>query len=580
MTQSMTTSVASTVEIEPLAKLEPYAPLFFGLMFALPTLLAGYPPMTDLPLHESIIGVLRHWGDPKYFPPDLYILNLGHPNQLFYFLALPFSYVVGTTWALKIVVAGTQLGLYLAAARFAKYVGTPRWTALLVGPLGLGWLYYWGLIANLLGLACFLAVVPVLDAFVVKPTLRGGLLSFASLLLLYFAHETVMLCACLMVGLFALGRGIFSLGFVARLAPAVAAMAVAFAEFLWGQSMRPPANAAIPTLFHPWRHKWEIIPGALFAGYEVLIRTLMFAIAAIAIVLFAIERFRERPRIRGTKVRELWNRYRFEIFAGALFAMYLALPFTLGGATLFYHRFLPPAYAVLAVVVAPQAAGAMGRRLPRLVAAVTPVGSLLIAWPSFPDANKVFNDFDQLVDRVEYRSAYIVVDVGPKVPARLFNQGPLEGHIVARRGGRDLFDFTASVISPAFLNPRHGWNEPYWRLQVQPALIRPEHDLNRFRYVFLHTTIHHWGELAETAFAPDAKLIGQEGEWWLFESTHVKYDITAPDEDLPEPRPHTLRKRVKDVERREKGLPIPPDPLLPAEPTEPEPQPQWSPLSP
>jgi len=97
----MTTSVASTVEIEPLAKLEPYAPLFFGLMFALPTLLAGYPPMTDLPLHESIIGVLRHWGDPKYFPPDLYILNLGHPNQLFYFLALPFSYVVGTTHVLS-----------------------------------------------------------------------------------------------------------------------------------------------------------------------------------------------------------------------------------------------------------------------------------------------------------------------------------------------------------------------------------------------------------------------------------------------------------------------------------------------
>src|SRR5262249_18531017 len=228
----------------------------------------------------------------------------------------------------------------------ARHVGTPRWTALLVGLLGLGWLYYWGLIANLLGLTCFLAVIPVLDTFVAKPTLRGGLWSFASLLLLYFAHETVMLCACLMVGLFALGRGIFSLGFLGRLAPPAGAMVVAVLEFLWGQTMRPPANAAIPTLFHVWRHKWEIIPGALFAGYEVLIRNLMFAIATLAIVLFAIERFRERPRVlvRGAKIRDLYTRYRFEIFAAALFALYLALPFTLGGATLFYHRFLPPAY--------------------------------------------------------------------------------------------------------------------------------------------------------------------------------------------------------------------------------------------
>jgi hypothetical protein len=288
----------------------------------------------------------------------------------------------------------------------------------------------------------------------------------------------------------------------------------------------------------------------------------MFVIAVLAMVLFAIDRFRERPKIRGTPFRELYNRYRFEIFAGTMFGLYLALPFTLSGATMFYHRFLPPAYAVLAVVLAPQALNA-SRRLARLAAATVPVGSILIAWPSFLDATKVTNDFDSLVALVDYDSSYIIVDVGPKRVERLFTQSPLEGHVVAERGGRNLFDFTRSPIAPAFMTPKYQWNEPYWRLQTQPILIRPEHDLNRFRYLFFHSTIEDWGNLSIEALAPDAHLLGHTGEWWLFESNHLKYDVRAPDEDLPEPRPHTLRKRMKDAARRHEGIPIPPDPLAP-----------------
>jgi hypothetical protein len=540
-------------------KLEAYAPLVAGIAFAIPTLLTAYPPMTDLPLHEAIVGVLRHWGDPKYFPEGLYVLNLGHPNQLFYFLALPLSYIVGTTWALKLVVAGTQLALFLAAARFARHVGTPRWTALLVGPLGLGWLYYWGLLANLLGLVVFLAVTPTLDTFVARPTARGALASFGALVLLYLAHETVMLDACLMVGLFALAHGGRPWTLLFRVTPALGALGIGCTHFVWAQKLRPPANASIPTLFHAQLHKWQIIPGALFAGYDVLIRTLLFGIAALAIVLFAIERYRQRPRIRDIPWRERFVRYRFEIFAGTMFVLYLVLPFTLSGATLFYHRFLPPAYAIVAIVLAPQAA-AVGRKLPRLAAAMVPVGSLLIAWPSFPEANQIARDFDALLANVEYKSTYIVVDFGPKIPERLYTQGPLEGHIVAMRGGRSLFDFTHSPIAPAFLNPAYGWNEPYWRLQQKPVLIRPEHDLDRFRYVFVHTTIDSWGEQAKDAFVPDATFLGHAGEWWLFESTHVKDGLLAPDTFLPEPRPHTLKWRMKELWRKQNALPPAPEP--------------------
>src|SRR5262249_46995394 len=131
------------------ARAERHSPLAAGLVLALPVLLASYPPMSDLPLHEAIVGVMRHYGDRSYFPDGLYQLNLGHPNQLWYFAAWALSWVVSTATACKLVVAATLVALPLGAARFADHVGVTRWTALLVAPLGLGWLFFWGLIANL-----------------------------------------------------------------------------------------------------------------------------------------------------------------------------------------------------------------------------------------------------------------------------------------------------------------------------------------------------------------------------------------------------------------------------------------------
>src|SRR5512140_2173585 len=232
-------------------KLERWAPLVAGVLFAIPVLAARYPPMTDLALHEAVVAVLRHMNDPKYFSPGLYQYNLGHPNQLFYFVAWPLSYVVGTTWAMKLVVAGTQVGLFLAAARLARYFGTPRWTALLVGVLGLGWFFYWGLLANLLGLGVFLAILPNLDRFVAAPTWRGARSAFGLLLLLYGAHESLMVCAAFMVGLFALGHPLRERAFLVRLAPPVAMFGVTLFQIWWGQRLRAPYNQAVGTSFDP-----------------------------------------------------------------------------------------------------------------------------------------------------------------------------------------------------------------------------------------------------------------------------------------------------------------------------------------
>lgn len=537
---------------------ETWAPRIAGVLFAIPVLVAYYPPMTDLALHEAVVGVLRHYGDSKFFPDGLYQLNLGHPNQLFYLVAWPLSFVVGTTWALKLIVAATELALYLAAARFARHVGTPQWTALLVGVLGYGWMFYWGLIANLIGLAAMLAVLPTLDTFVARPTTRGGVASFFALVLLFFAHETAMLCGCLAMGIFTLGYELRSRQFVARVLPVAAAFGLALFHFWWAQRLRPPFNKALPILFEPIGTKLKGIPGVLFAGYEpAYVPLLMTAIVVLAIVLFAIERWRERPPLRGTPWRTGLVRYRFEVIAGLLIPLYLALPHTLSGSTYFYHRFFAPAYALLAIVLAPRL-GKTNWRLPRFAAAIAPLGSLAIAWPSFVDSDKLTRDLDEVVKASDYDSAILVVDVGA-APDRMFSASTLEGHVMAQRGGRTLFDFTRSPIAAAFQSPTYAWNDPWDRMQAKPILMRPEHDFDHFRYLYFHSKKRSYHDIAAVALLPDARLVATRGEWSLFESTHLKHGVLALDSQLPYPRPHTLRKRMKDALRRATGEPIPPE---------------------
>src|SRR5271170_5065243 len=162
------------MSIHTMRRAEEWAPGVVGAMLALPVLIARFPPMDDLPLHEASIGILRHWGDGRFSPPSLYMLNLGHANQLFSLMVLGLSYAMPIVWASKVVVAALIFALPLAAAHFAKYVGSSPWTALLVAPLGLGWLFFWGLVQNLLGIIVLFWTLPTIDRFAARPTARGA----------------------------------------------------------------------------------------------------------------------------------------------------------------------------------------------------------------------------------------------------------------------------------------------------------------------------------------------------------------------------------------------------------------------
>ena len=92
--------------------------------------------MADVPMHEAVVGLLRHWENPAFVPPNVYELNLGLGNQLFYFLILAFAYVVPIGTATKLVVAATVFCLPVAAGRLAHHLGVTRWSAFSSPPSG------------------------------------------------------------------------------------------------------------------------------------------------------------------------------------------------------------------------------------------------------------------------------------------------------------------------------------------------------------------------------------------------------------------------------------------------------------
>lgn len=520
------------------------APWIGGLALALPVLLIHYPPMSDLPLHEASVGLLRHWGDTKFAPPSIYFVNLGHANQLFSFLDYALSWVVPIRWASKIVVASGILGLSIAAAHFADHLAAPRWTALLVAPVGLGWLFFWGLIQNILGLVALLAILPAIDRFAARPTGRAAAWMCGAMVLLHFAHEAMQLVALMALVLCSAASSLRDVrGVALRLVPVAFCGVLVCAANVYAWHFAGPLHRA--TYEFQWTgtlYKLAEIPGVLFAGYEAYVRNLMMLLVLVPVALLGVDRVRGRRR--AARWGERLHEWRFELMALLLFAIYLAAPATVKSTTLVYHRFLPPAWSILAVTSASRTA-AVARLLPRLLCATAPVASLLTSWPVLLDAHHVYSDLDALLPYVEVGSSIATLDMGPDPPNRLWSPMVAAGHVVAVRGGRSIFDYTQSPVSPVTQRSSKIWIEPVLRVEAHTYDFIPQWDFTRFRYVFVNTPKVNRAVAITYCMRDSARLIASQGDWYLFESTLQVVPIDAHDAAPPSPRPPTIQEALK-----------------------------------
>jgi hypothetical protein len=530
----------------PFSSLERRAPLVAGIAFALPVLIAKFPPMSDLPLHEACIGLLRHWGDSVFTPPTLYFINFGHSNQLFSLAVLALSYLVPIGWATKIGVAVALVALPLCAAHFADHLGAPRWTALLVAPIGFGWLFFWGLIQNIVGLAVLLALLPAIDRFVLRPTARGATAMCGAMLLLHFAHQAMQVIATGALVVCSIGTAQRGKLVSLRLIPLAFSAALGYAANRYAWRFANWAHVQSPaTLFHPLSHKLAIVSGVLFGGFEPYIRNLMMLLAMAPVALFAVQRITTGSPGTVHLVARLRG-WRFEIIALGLVALYLAAPCNIKASTLVYHRFLPPAWALFAVSAA-AGTRATSKLLPGLLCAVLPLASLLIAWPSFVDSNRVYTDLQTVMAHMAPGSAVLAANYSPDQGNRLWNPGVASGYVVAEHGGRAMFDYTQSPISILAQRPEKVWVDPFLRMDGHVLDMRPKWDFTRFRYFLFNTKSPGLATAITEAVKNEARRVTSQGDWYLFESTLAVVSIDADDAPVPEPEPPMLRSLFEEA---------------------------------
>src|SRR5579859_765027 len=164
------------------------APWVAGLLITAPILIVRYPPMGDLAMHEALVAIVIHRHDPTWAPPGLYEVVAPQANQLFHWLAVGIGAVASTRTACKLVVALSLFVTPPAAARLLRRLHLSPWLALLACPIACGWMFRWGLVANLTGLAGLLLGLPSLEALARRPSSRALAASLLAVPLLFFAH--------------------------------------------------------------------------------------------------------------------------------------------------------------------------------------------------------------------------------------------------------------------------------------------------------------------------------------------------------------------------------------------------------
>ena len=532
------------MRVDPRA--ECLAPWIAAFAIALPIAVFRYPPMSDLPHHESIVSILRHFGDPAFAPRGLYVLNLGHGNQLFHVAALALSYLMPTDLACKVVVGATVVANVVFAGRLAHHLNASRWAALLAAPAAVGWLFFMGFAPNLLGLALLQAALPSLDRYCERPTLRGALVVAGFTVALHLAHESDMVVFAGAALVFTAGHALALRATALRVGPFLLALALAMGDVAWMKPLKSATVAAVPLVTIPLWRKLETLPVILFGRYEAWLRLPLFALAIATIVILTIERWRTEADPVPRSPRAFIRRYRFELLAASALCGYLVFPSTLNGATLVYQRFLAPAYVVAAIAAAPRKDASMGAA-PRVLTCLVPILTLAALWPVLQDSSATHRALDRLFPLVARGSAVVLVDLDPIDPARVYWPSSASARVLAERGGRLTPSFAESPSAPVITSPAFRWDEASLRLPQNAAGFYPEHDFRRFRNAIVHTKYDGHAAIAVMVLAPEARLRASAGEFLLFESKLDVAPVLSPDVPMEEPPPQSMSDRMNIV---------------------------------
>ncbi len=422
------------------------------------------------------------------------------------------------------------------------------------------------MVGNLMGLAALLAALPTLDRLAERPDWRRTLAALGWVVVLYETHELMLILYAGAALIFAAGHPMRRRPMLLRVLPFLCALAISIAEHLWTARLASPL---ISTGEVVWAsrigRKLYTIPGALFGGHEAPLLYPLTALVVLTIVLLIVARVKRPSDPVPRHPQQFIHRYRFELFGLACFVLYLGLPANVHGATMVYHRFLAPAYALFVICCGPRGATAAPSRLIRMLLCALPVAALLIVLPLMADVSATAKDVDTLMPLIEPDSAVAQIDLGPR-SEQLRNSavGSMGARVLALRGGRLHFSLMLSPISPIMFARGYHWSEPVRRTFFDHYAFCPSYDFMRFRYLLLHTTSAKLSLAVAVAIAPEDRMLESAGDWVLFESKLRVDPLLSKDALLPSPPPESLRSRIKkltelsDAPLQDSELPAPP----------------------
>jgi hypothetical protein len=516
-----------------------------GAALAAPILALRYPPMGDLPFHESLVAILRHFHDESFVAPGLYVHNFGPPNQLFHLFAWALALAMPTDTACKIVIAAAVVSTPLGALRLARHFDRSEWSALLAAPLALGFAFRWGLVGNVVALPALLFVVPMLDRTAARGSRALAAASMLCMAVLYGAHESALVVGVLASTIFgavhltkrvqdrSVSKGVagflrlFTKEDLGRLAPIAFGLSLAAWYAVRSVSLKAPSILAVPDTRGPnVLARLAEAPRVLFGPLDAPVLAAAFSLYVAALACLGVARLghsRDNAKVvaSDSAVRIVWlEEYRLALLAGACGIAFLAVPLAYAGSTLLYQRFLPMGCAFFAVALAPWAR-AVVRPIVPLLGVASALAAVLVCLPWFGEADRRFRELDAMLPLIDKNSAVAALDLTPHPPGMVAPIPGAAARVLAERGGRLLFSFTDAPTAPVIMAKDRQWNEPVLRLTYDPLSFSPSHDLRLFRYVLVRLApdAKRLAPLVIAAMAPEARLVADSGEWQLFEST-------------------------------------------------------------
>ena len=523
---------------------ERIAPWFAGFLLALPIVLVRYPPMGDLAMHEAIVSIMRHLGDPAWAPPGLYFVIMPQANQLYPSLAYVLSYPFSTDTACKLVVAAAVFAVVPATARLLRRLALSPWLALLVGPVACGWTLRKGLVANMTGFALLLLALPSVERLVRKPSARRAAVCSLAIAVVFFGHESsAAILACILV-LFATLRWSGLRRFAATTVPSLTFMVLAVVQWAIARRFVGEHMREIGSYFGvPVPDRIAVLVGAIYGGIGTIRLAIMAGISGAAVVASVLC---ARPRI-GLPVRVLAWRNRYALAAILFLLLYLVFPMALGGTTLLAYRFLPTACACLAIGCSSRFRSVVVLAL----AAAAPVAMVGVEAREFGNAEATYDALDRIIALVPRNVAVAQLDLSPQVPTHVAPILSAANRVLAERGGRMLFGFTDTPPNPVYVPAAMQWNESVERLAPAQYAFLPAFDFERYSYLVAKNTVPSLWPVLVQALSPEGELVAAEGEWALFRSRLPTVPLTAPDAAPPQTTDtlHTRLARLLDAQR-------------------------------